>query len=127
MQTVRQRESRVTKCDARKSSELRDWSAPCGPWGGRPFRAVWCAQSGDQPRVLCLYWRTPASIVGNTLGRVSALNPLVGRLVIALMACYGSEKVRGYGILEAMEPIRIGCSRVQPKVAIPEPLSCSTR
>lgn len=65
----------------------------------------------------------PASIVGNQLGLASALIPVAGCLIIGLMARYGSEKIRGHGIPEAMEAILIGRSRIQPKVAILKPLS----
>ena len=47
----------------------------------------------------------------------------VGGLVIGLMARFGSEKIRGHGIPEAIEAILIGGSRMQPKVAILKPLS----
>jgi chloride channel protein, CIC family len=66
---------------------------------------------------------TPVAIVGNTLGPISILIPVAGCLIIGLMARYGSEKIRGHGIPEAMEAILIGRSRIQPKVAILKPLS----
>ena len=65
----------------------------------------------------------PASIAGNALGLWSALVPAAGCLIIGLMARYGSEKIRGHGIPEAMEAILIGKSRIQPKVALLKPLS----
>jgi H+/Cl- antiporter ClcA len=49
--------------------------------------------------------------------------PAIGGLVIGLMARFGSEKIRGHGIPEAIEAILIGGSRLQPKVAILKPLS----
>ncbi|MBS0529768.1 MAG: chloride channel protein [Proteobacteria bacterium] len=49
--------------------------------------------------------------------------PALGGLVIGLMARFGSEKIRGHGIPEAIEAILIGGSRLQPKVAILKPLS----
>jgi H+/Cl- antiporter ClcA len=49
--------------------------------------------------------------------------PALGGLIIGLMARYGSEKIRGHGIPEAIEAILIGGSRMQPKVAILKPLS----
>jgi len=49
--------------------------------------------------------------------------PAIGGLVIGLMARFGSEKIRGHGIPEAIEAILIGGSRMQPKVAILKPLS----
>jgi CIC family chloride channel protein len=64
-----------------------------------------------------------ASIAGNHLGPWAVLMPVAGCLIIGVMARYGSEKIRGHGIPEAMEAILIGRSRIQPKVAILKPLS----
>jgi H+/Cl- antiporter ClcA/predicted transcriptional regulator len=52
-----------------------------------------------------------------------ALIPAAGGLIIGLMARYGSEKIRGHGIPEAIEAILIGGSRMSPKVAVLKPLS----
>ncbi|MGZ3274155.1 MAG: chloride channel protein [Caulobacteraceae bacterium] len=52
-----------------------------------------------------------------------ALIPAFGGLLIGLMARYGSEKIRGHGIPEAIEAILIGGSRMSPKVAVLKPLS----
>ena len=49
--------------------------------------------------------------------------PAIGGLLIGLMARYGSEKIRGHGIPEAIEAILIGGSRMSPKVAVLKPLS----
>jgi chloride channel protein, CIC family len=49
--------------------------------------------------------------------------PVVGSLIIGLMARYGSEKIRGHGIPEAIEAILLGRSRMDAKVAILKPLS----
>ena len=49
--------------------------------------------------------------------------PVVGALIIGLMARYGSERIRGHGIPEAIEAILINGSRVEPKVALLKPLS----
>ncbi len=43
------------------------------------------------------------------------LPPVLGGLVIGLMARFGSEKIRGHGIPEAIEAILIGGSRMQPR------------
>ena len=59
----------------------------------------------------------------NGLGPVSLLIPVAGCLLIGLMARYGSEKIRGHGIPEAIEAILIGRSRIQPRVALLKPLS----
>ena len=49
--------------------------------------------------------------------------PVVGALIIGLMARYGSEKIRGHGIPEALEAILLGGSMVEPKVALLKPIS----
>ena len=49
--------------------------------------------------------------------------PAIGGLLIGLMARYGSEKIRGHGIPEALEAILIGGSRMDPKVAVLKPIS----
>src|SRR5579884_2744716 len=51
------------------------------------------------------------------------LVPVVGALIIGLIARYGSERIRGHGIPEAIEAILINGSRVQPRVAFWKPLS----
>jgi H+/Cl- antiporter ClcA len=57
------------------------------------------------------------------LGLWAVFIPVAGGLIIGLMARYGSERIRGHGIPEAMEAILIGQSRMQPKVAVLKPLS----
>jgi H+/Cl- antiporter ClcA len=49
------------------------------------------------------------------LGAWSILVPVIGALIIGLMARYGSERIRGHGIPEAIESILINGSRVQPR------------
>jgi CIC family chloride channel protein len=49
--------------------------------------------------------------------------PALGGLAIGLMARFGSEKIRGHGIPEAIEAILIGGSRMSPKVALLKPIS----
>ena len=57
------------------------------------------------------------------LGYFVILVPVIGGLVIGLMARYGSEKIRGHGIPEALEAILFGRSRMEPKIAVLKPLS----
>src|SRR6185503_2359588 len=64
-----------------------------------------------------------ATKIRDHLGPLSVLIPVVGCLIIGLMARFGSEKIRGHGIPEAMEAILIGKSRIQPRVALLKPLS----
>jgi len=64
-----------------------------------------------------------ASPAASPLGGWRALIPVGGGLIVGLMARYGSEKIRGHGIPEALEAILIGRSRMDPKVAVLKPLS----
>ncbi|HET7026732.1 MAG TPA: chloride channel protein [Candidatus Limnocylindrales bacterium] len=57
------------------------------------------------------------------LGLLSIGVPIVGGLVIGVMARFGSERIRGHGIPEAMETILVGGSRVEPRLAILKPIS----
>ncbi len=66
---------------------------------------------------------TPITPEGNHLGAWVILVPVIGAVVIGLMARYGSEKIRGHGIPEALEAILLGRSLIQPKVAILKPIS----
>src|SRR2546428_1450985 len=63
---------------------------------------------------------TPAD---NRLGVWALLVPIVGGLIVGLMARYGSERIRGHGIPEALEAILIGQSRMSARVAVLKPLS----
>jgi H+/Cl- antiporter ClcA/CBS domain-containing protein len=69
-------------------------------------------------------WSTEALSVADTpLGPARIAIPVIGGLIVGLMARYGSEKIRGHGIPEAIEAILIGNSRIQPRVALLKPLS----
>lgn len=63
---------------------------------------------------------TPAS---STLGPFIVIVPIIGGLIIGLMARYGSDRIRGHGIPEAIEAILLNGSKVQPKIALLKPLS----
>jgi CIC family chloride channel protein len=63
---------------------------------------------------------TPA---GNRLGMLEILVPVAGALLIGFMARYGSERIRGHGIPEAIESILLKGSRIEPRVAFLKPLS----
>ncbi len=51
--------------------------------------------------------------------------PAVGGLIVGLMAHYGSDKIRGHGIPEAIEAILLRGARVEPKVAVLKPISAA--
>jgi H+/Cl- antiporter ClcA/CBS domain-containing protein len=62
-------------------------------------------------------------ITDNALGLGVVAIPVLGSLIVGLMARYGSEKIRGHGIPEAIEAILYSESRLSPKVAVLKPLS----
>jgi CIC family chloride channel protein len=69
-------------------------------------------------------WSTAmVSPAGNHLGVYSIFIPIAGALVIGVMAKYGSERIRGHGIPEAIESILLNGSRIEPKVALLKPIS----
>ncbi len=75
--------------------------------------AVWLFKISTEPLSFTMVARSPWMVTA----------PVLGGLVIGLMARYGSEKIRGHGIPEAIEAILIGGSRMSPKVAVLKPLS----
>lgn len=66
--------------------------------------------------------RSPAA---NHLGGWVILLPVAGGLIVGLMAKYGSPKIKGHGIPEAMEAVLTSRSRIEAKVAILKPLSAA--
>src|SRR3954470_16108447 len=66
---------------------------------------------------------TLVSPVGHHLGVFVIGVPVVGALIVGIMARYGSERIRGHGIPEAIEAILTRGSRVDPKVALLKPVS----
>ena len=75
-----------------------------------------------------LFWfgrisAAPAAITDAHLGLAVIAIPVVGSLIVGLMARFGSEKIKGHGIPEAIEAILYGESRLSLKVALLKPLS----
>lgn len=64
-----------------------------------------------------------ASPADHALGLWAVLVPVAGAMIIGVMARYGSERIRGHGIPEALEAILVGGSKIQAKVALLKPLS----
>src|SRR5215831_14061440 len=63
------------------------------------------------------------SPIGHHLGPFVIVIPIIGGLIIGVMARYGSERMRGHGIPEAIEAILLNGSRVEPRVAVLKPIS----
>ncbi len=56
---------------------------------------------------------------------VRLLVPIVGGIIVGFMAYYGTDKIRGHGIPEAIEAILLNGARVDPKVSVLKPLSAA--
>ena len=61
----------------------------------------------------------------HTLGPLVIVVPVIGGIIIGLMAKYGSSKIRGHGIPEAMEAVLVNRSRIAPNVALLKPISAA--
>jgi len=71
-------------------------------------------------------WSTTFRSVGSHhLGTWVILVSVVGGLIVGVMAKYGSSKIKGHGIPEAMEAVLTNRSRIEPKVAILKPISAA--
>jgi H+/Cl- antiporter ClcA len=66
-----------------------------------------------------------ASPAGSSLGYWMVAVPVIGGIVVGLMARFGSDKIRGHGIPEAIEAILLNRARVAPKIAILKPISAA--
>jgi CIC family chloride channel protein len=122
-----------------QSSALRDFTVDRRVWlltavsvvigaGGAALavillRAIACATN------LFYYHRLSLAMVGpagTTLPPwLTIFVPVVGGVLVGLMAYFGSDKIRGHGIPEAIEAILLNGARVAPKVAVLKPLSAA--
>jgi H+/Cl- antiporter ClcA/CBS domain-containing protein len=64
-----------------------------------------------------------ATITDASVGVLVLVIPVIGALLVGLMARFGSDKIRGHGIPEAIETILFGQSRLSLRVAILKPIS----
>ena len=77
---------------------------------------------------LFFYGRIRTDLVspaGHHLGLAVVLIPVIGGLIVGLMARFGSDRIRGHGIPEAIEAILLRGARVEPKVAVLKPISAA--
>src|SRR6266576_724018 len=72
--------------------------------------------------VWSFHFRSPAD---NQLGAWAIVIPVVGGIMVGFMAKYGSPKIKGHGIPEAMEAVLTSKSRIEPKVALLKPISAA--
>ncbi|HEY5243874.1 MAG TPA: chloride channel protein [Polyangiaceae bacterium] len=66
-----------------------------------------------------------ASPADNHLGWLVVGVPVIGGLVVGVMARYGSKAIRGHGIPEAMEQVLFNESRIPARVTFLKPLSAA--
>ncbi|HEY6412170.1 MAG TPA: chloride channel protein, partial [Edaphobacter sp.] len=59
----------------------------------------------------------------STLGWTAVFAPVIGGLLIGVIARYGSEKIRGHGMPEAIEAIVFKGGKVAPRIAVLKPIA----
>ena len=77
---------------------------------------------------LFFFHRWSAEFVGvndHHLGAWVILVPVIGGLIVGVMAKYGTSKIKGHGIPEAMEAVLTNRSRIAPRVALLKPISAA--
>lgn len=75
---------------------------------------------------LFFYGRLRTELVspaGHHLGYFVVLIPVAGALLVGILARFGSDRIRGHGIPEAIEAILLRGAKIEPKVAILKPVS----
>jgi H+/Cl- antiporter ClcA len=71
-------------------------------------------------------WSTTfASPADNHLGWMVVVVPVIGGVVVGIMARYGSKAIRGHGIPEAMEQVLFNDSRIPARVTFLKPVSAA--
>jgi H+/Cl- antiporter ClcA len=121
-----------------ESSVLRDFTVDARVWFlsgvaliigiGATFLAVLLLRLIALSTNLFYYHRfssVSVSPAGSSLGHWMVVIPVLGGLLVGLMARFGSDKIRGHGIPEAIEAILLNRARVHPKIAILKPISAA--
>ena len=121
-----------------ESSVLRDFTVDSRVWllsgvalligMGATFLAVLLLRLIALSTNLFYYHRFSSlsvSPAGSSQGHWTVIVPVTGGLLVGLMARFGSDKIRGHGIPEAIEAILLNRARVDPKIAILKPISAA--
>jgi CIC family chloride channel protein len=121
-----------------ESSALRDFTVDSRVWLlsgvaliigiGATFLAVLLLRLIALSTNLFYYHRFSLAFVspaGSSLGHWMVMIPVMGGLIVGLMARFGSDKIRGHGIPEAIEAILLHRARIDPKIAILKPISAA--
>ncbi|MBS1772626.1 MAG: chloride channel protein [Bacteroidetes bacterium] len=66
-----------------------------------------------------------SSPANNTLGWWVLIIPVIGGLIVGVMARFGSAAIRGHGIPEAMEQILVNESKIKPIITFLKPISAA--
>src|SRR5215468_9035219 len=66
-----------------------------------------------------------ASFIGVSLPWWTIGVPVIGGIIVGIMARYGSRAIRGHGIPEAMEQVLLNQSRIPPRMTFLKPLSAA--
>jgi len=77
---------------------------------------------------LAFYGRVSTSFVspaGNHLGIFVIVIPVLGGIIVGLMARFGSKATRGHGIPEAMEQVLENDSRIPARITFLKPVSAA--
>ena len=99
-------------------------AVPIGAIGGVVAKALlWLIALITNVAFFARFSAAPVTPQDSHIGWWTVFIPVVGALIIGFMARYGSEKIRGHGIPEALEAILLGRSLIKPKVAILKPIS----
>src|SRR5580700_11146595 len=121
-----------------ESSALRDFTVDQRVWllsavaliigVGATFLAVLLLKLIAVSTNLFYYHRFSGAAVspaGSPLGYWMVIVPVVGGLLVGWMARFGSDKIRGHGIPEAIEAILLNRAKVDPKIAVLKPISAA--
>jgi len=65
------------------------------------------------------------SPAGNHLGWLVVFVPVIGGVIVGLMARFGSNAIRGHGIPEAMEQVLLNESRIPARITFLKPVSAA--
>jgi hypothetical protein len=116
----------------RPKKQHEHFTAPkCGHYGifsGRRWREIICPMIGEF--ILFFFQKFSTAFTSpatHTLGAWVIVVPVIGGLIIGLIARYGTEAIRGHGIPEAIEAILFKKSTMSPKVALLKPLASASR
>ena len=86
------------------------------------MRVIWLVTN------IAFYGRVSSAFVSpaeNRLGWLVVIVPVIGGLIVGVMARYGSKAIRGHGIPEAMEQVLLNESRIPFRITFLKPLSAA--